>query len=261
MNTELHLSNLGVTMAQCRSFIAANMDKPANIFNAAKQHNIDSQMLAEIVADQFPGVKAEQVEAFFSSHGLNGKDLNAAILNPTAVVQSWKGDSPIKTLFAMNNNKGILATEFLRFDVLSKVDMNKYMNTFSPQHLPGSADGVLSVADLGFSQIGDIAATWQNIESLYYGTMINLLRNITFSETVQINDFGLKHQTALAQQDPKILSELQTLMLDVLLDPPTVFDRSALTDFEISQSIKSGLVTAVQLVGIEPNQNLFNVFE
>jgi hypothetical protein len=261
MNTSQHLSNLGVTMEQCRSFIAANLDKPANIFNVAKQYNIDSQMLAEIVQDQFPGVNAAQVEAFFSQHGLNGKDLNAATLNPTPIVQSWQGDSPINALFALNNNVGVLSNEAMRTAVVSKVGIVKYMNTFSTQYIPGSADGVLSAADLGFSQIGDIKATWQNIESLYYGTMIKMLRNMTYSEVSELNTFVIKNQSAMLTEDPEVLRQFEKLMIDMFTDPPTAVDRSALSDFDIAQGVQSGLVAAVPLVGVDPNQNLFNVFE
>lgn len=258
MNTSQHLSNLGVTMEQCRSFISANLDKPANIFNVAKQYNIDSQMLADIVQDQFPGVNAAQVEAFFSQHGLNGKDLNAANLNPTPIVQSWQGDSPINTLFALNHNVGVLSNEAMRAAVVNKVGLEQYMNTFSIQYIPGSADGVLSTADLGFSQIGDMAATWQNIESLYYGTMIKMLRNVTYGEAAELNTFFIKNQSALMTEDPEVLRQFQTLMLDIFIDPPTALDRTFMTDLEIAQSVQSGLAAAVPLVGVEPNQNLFN---
>ncbi len=257
MNTSQHLNTLGVTMEQCRSFIAANLDKPANIFNVAKQYNIDSQMLADIVQDQFPGANAGQVEAFFSQHGLNGKDLNAAKLNPTPIVESWQADSPIKSLFTLNNNVGVLSNEAMRSAVVNKVGLKRYMNAFSTHYIPGSADGVLSAADLGFSQIGDIAATWQNIESLYYGTMIKMLRNMTFSEISELNTFVIKNQSALMTEDPEVLRQFQTLMVDIFIDPPTAFDRAALSNFDIALSIQSGLEIAVPLVGNEPNQNLF----
>ena len=257
MNTTQHLSSLGLSMAQCRSYIAANLDKPVTLYYAAKQHKIDSQMLADIVQDQFPGVNATQVEAFFSQHGLNGKDLNAATLNPTPIVQSWQGDSPIKSLFTLNKNVGILSNESMRAAVLKKVDLEQYKNTFSTLHIPGAADGVLSTADLGFSQIGSIAATWQNIESLYYGTMIKMLRNITISEVPELNNFAMNNLSAWMAEDPEVVSQFKALMLDLYIDPPTVFDRSAMSDFEIEQSVQSGLATAVPLVGVEPNQNLF----
>jgi hypothetical protein len=258
MTTSQHLKSLGVTMEQCRSFISANMDQPIQIYNAAKQYKIDSQMLAEIVQEQFPGVNAAQVEAFFNQHGLKGNDLNAANLKPTPVVQSWQGDSPIKSLFTLNNNVGILSNESMRAAVVNKVGLEKYMNTFSPQYIPGADDGVLSVADLGFPQIGNIKATWQNIESLYYGTMIKMLRNVTYGEAAELNTFAVKNQSALMTEDPEVLRQFEKLMLDIFIDPPTVFDRSALSDFDISQSVQSGLAAAVPLVGVEPNQNLFS---
>jgi len=258
MNTTQHLSSLGLSMAQCRSYIAANLDKPVTLYYAAKQHKIDSQMLAEIVQDQFPGVNATQVEAFFSSYGLRGQDLNAAKLNPAPVVKSWQGDSKVKSLFSFNDNTGVLSTESMRDTVVAKVGLDKYIQTFNPKNIPGAADGVLSVADLGFSQLGDIAATWQNIESLFYGTVSKMSHSLSRSETQELYDFTQKNSFWIQVKNPVVMAQFEKLMLDAFLDPATEQDPAVLSDAQIADAISNALIAQVSLVGIDTSQNLFN---
>lgn len=258
MNTTQSLARIGLTVEQARTYIMANLDKPVTLYYAAKQYKIDSQMLADIVQDRFPGVNATQVEAFFSSYGLRGKDLNAATLNPAPVVKSWQGDSKFKSLFSFNDNTGALSTESMRDTVVAKVGWDKYIQTFSPKNIPGAADGVLSVADLGFSQLGDIAATWQNMESLLYGTISKLGHSLSRNEAQEIYDFTQNFDLGLQIKNPWVMAQFEKLMLDALLDPATEQDPPVLSDEEIADAISNALIAQVSLVGIDTSQNLFN---
>ena len=263
MNTTQSLARIGLTVEQARTYIMANLDKPVTLYYAAKQYKIDSQMLADIVQDRFPGVSATQVEAFFSSYGLRGKDLNAATLNPAPVVKSWQGDSKFKSLFSFNDNTGVLSTESMRDTVVAKVGWDKYIQTFSPKNIPGAADGVLSVADLGFSQLGDFAATWQNMESLLYGTISQVGHSLSRNEAQEIYDFTQKNSFWIQIKNPGVMAQFEKLMLDALLDPATEQDPAVLSDDQIADAITNALISQVSLVGIDTSQNLFsniNVF-
>ena len=65
MTTRTKLANLGVSLIQAHDFVMANLNSPATIYQAARQHDINSQMLADIVSIDFPGLSASDVEAFF----------------------------------------------------------------------------------------------------------------------------------------------------------------------------------------------------
>lgn len=257
MNTTQHLNSLGISMTQARAFVLSNLGNPAAIYNAAKQHKIDSQMLAEIVDPIYPKITAEQIEDFFTGKGLNGKGLNTAVLNPAAPVKSWQGGSPIADLMTFNDNSGNLSNESLRNAVVAKVGEDKYLSAFNPRIVPGSADGMLSTADLGFSQLGDIEATWQNMESLYYGSMIKTLRAISVSEYLEWQAFQLKNSAKLSIQDPATVSAMNSLMLSFMLDPATTNDPSILNDTDLSMAVQEGLVHMIHLIGINPDQSLF----
>jgi hypothetical protein len=66
-STADHLASLGVTVHEARAFIAAHLDNPHKIANAADQHGITDEMLAQIVGGEITGL---EVAAFFSAHGM-----------------------------------------------------------------------------------------------------------------------------------------------------------------------------------------------
>lgn len=136
MNTNQYLNSLGVTMTQARSSIADNLDKPAAIFNAAKQYKIDSQMLAEIVSPLFPGTKAQDVEKFFEVNGLKGYTLNPLDIDSNTSTLLRQGAIELAPLYSFNNNTGNLSTESLRNAVIATTTA---LCSFKPRHDQASA--------------------------------------------------------------------------------------------------------------------------
>jgi hypothetical protein len=260
MDASQHLKTYGLTLEQARNFIDQNMKSPAYIYNVARAFKIDSQMLAEIVAPTFPGIGAAQVEDFFTGKGLNGKDLNASVLNPVAPVKSWQGGSPIASHMTFNDNTDTLSTESLREAVIAKVGETKYLKAFNPSALPGSADGVLSTSDLGFSHLGDIEATWQNIESLYYGTVIHLLRGVSISEFDEVLAFQKKNSFWLSINDPSTKTQFNKLMQGFMLDPVTADDPCIFNTNTLATAVTEGLAEIIRIVGVNlnPNTSLFS---
>lgn len=258
MDTSQHLKSLGITIDQARIFVKNNLHNPAAIYDAAKQHKIDSRMLAEIVTPLYPQITSTQVEDFFTGQGLHGKGLNVAVLNPVVTTKSWQGGSPIGPLMTFNDNTGILSTESLREKVVAKVGEVKYNKTFNPSLLPGAGDGVLSTSDLGFSQLGDIEATWQNLESLYYGTMIKMLRAFSVSEYDEYVAFQKNNWFMLNIKDPATVAKMQELMKGFILDPVTEDDPCIFNDATLATSVTSALVDIVRLIGVNPDQSLFS---
>lgn len=98
MSAQTHLASLGVTMAQAKEFILANVSTPVNIYNVAKQFGVTNDMLAEI----YGGVTAADVKAFFVAHGFN-----AALLDGTGSIPTIS--TSMSGLTAKLSSMGLLA--------------------------------------------------------------------------------------------------------------------------------------------------------
>lgn len=257
MNATQYLAQFGVTVEQARSFIMANMATPINIYNAALQYKIDSKMLAEIVAPNFPGVTSTGVENFFNSVGLKGKELDPIeiVSNDGAVL--WQGLNELSPLYTFNNNTGALSTASLRSSVSNLIGTAKYNRIFDVKLLPGAADGVLSTTDLGFSHLGDIQATTANYESLFYGTLINASRNISKSERLTLIAFVDDNAAAIDAEDRSLMPQIQSLVSQIVGDPVSADDPAYLTDAHIAVGLKEMLMDAASLVGTVSQENMF----
>ena len=258
MNTSDYLAQLGVSLDQARSFVMANLDKPANIYNAAKQFKIDSQMLADIVAPSVPGISAAQVEAFFNAKGLDGARLNASEMHTTTSNLLDNGMQALSHLFNFNQHTGILSTQSLRDAIVAKVGMTAYTKAFSPANLPGGADGVLSTTDLGFTHLGDIQATWQNVESLYFGTVTNMLTAISQSEVDELTAFVRANVASLNQEDPQVISQLEQLVVNAYASPVTANEAPFFNNAQIAETLTSTVVQIIKLMGSHGNENMFD---
>ncbi len=258
INTRDHLSALGISMDQARSFVMANLGSPATIYNVAKQFKIDSQMLADIVAPSVPGVNAAQVEAFFNAKGLDGKSLNASEIHTTTSNLLDNGMQALSHLFNFNQNTGILSTQSLRDAIVAKVGMTAYTKAFSPANLPGGADGVLSTTDLGFTHLGDIQATWQNVESLYFGTVTNTLTAISQSEMEELIAFVRANEPSLDLENPEVMSQLVQLIVNAYASPVTANEAPFFNNAQIAETLTSTVVQIIKLMGSHGNENLFD---
>lgn len=84
MSTSEHLAQLGVTLAEARDFILQNVQQPSVIYNISVQNQITAQMLAEI----YGGVTADDVVAFFNASGLDGDALTDSDTDNTDELES-----------------------------------------------------------------------------------------------------------------------------------------------------------------------------
>lgn len=88
------------------------------------------------------------------------------------------------------------------------------------------ADGVYDADELGISRLGDIAATDENIESIFYGTLINMFSRFdqmelnqikAFPESGNLNDFRVLLSVALNDAPPTFAWTDEEL-LDLVID-------------------------------------------
>jgi hypothetical protein len=256
MNTTQYLAQFGITIEQARSFIMANMATPINIYNAALQYKIDSKMLAEIVAPQFPGLTHVGVEQFFDGLGLKGETLNPLAIDFNPNVLLWMEQEALAPLYSFNNNTGILSTESLRSAITAKIGTDKYNSVFDVKFLPGSADGVLSTTDLGFTHLGDIQATMANYESLYYGTLINATRHLSVRELWSLLDYVDANRVALEAEDRDVVAPTIAFLTDAYKDPVDDSDPAYFNDDQIAAELTAQVMDEVLYLGVPQHDSL-----
>lgn len=252
MTTSEYLANLGVTMQQAKDYIMANLGSPATIFNTCAQFGVTNQMLADI----YGGVTADQVESFFDSQGLDGSLLNGTDpdtdpdTDTTATIPEQFQDL-INLVTTDDYTTAPLSIQYLREHVLNEgVTTDEYWNLFDPDSYPGSSDGTLSAADLGFdtsnSDWANLPATKETVESLYYGTAIKALKALDMSEILEIQDFMTSHIAQLEAQDATTMDQFYTLLVDAYEDQAT---SPLFTDQMISDALIQGTALEAKIIG------------
>lgn len=248
------LNQYGLTVQQASDWIRENVGNSQLVYNTALEFGVDSSMLAEIVSSWVPGANADLVENFFTSQGLNGSALNSAVLNAGAGGDDFGGGeilpedlAALASLITLNTYGGQLSTEALRAGVLNEVSNGSYYyQLFNPANYEGADDGTFTADELGIPGLGNLAATTENLESLYYGTLIKVFKAIDMEEISQIADFAQANASALEAGSPAVLDQYVDLMLSVLEDPAVT---PMFPDDQLAQTIIFSTVAVAELVG------------
>jgi outer membrane protein assembly factor BamB len=135
-NTSSHLASLGVTLQQAREFVLHNLGNPKLIFDVAMSNKISSSMLAEIVANDVPGITGSLVEAFFSQAGLPGNSLREFAASDKSVTDYvFLSDLVQGNIYLYNpltgDNKIIYSFNRQITDIAVDGDGNIYISEFS----------------------------------------------------------------------------------------------------------------------------------
>jgi hypothetical protein len=103
---------------------------------------------------------------------------------------------------------------------------------------------VFTPAELGTATLGPfLPATTTTLESLFYGTIINLAHSIDRQEAGQLMDFIRTNEAALERDDPVAVGQAIDLLQGVLADTAVP---SFLSDAQLAQT---AVDSAVALVG------------
>lgn len=204
MLAEKYLTDLGITVEQANNFINENIRDPQKIFNTASENGVTTRMLSEI-----SGYSRNNVQKYFA-------DVNpdwSKFLDKSKLVNSDL-DS-LEDIVAFNTREGILSNASLHAIVKPKIDNLDYasydetfVSSFPDLQLK---DGLYTSGELGVEHIDNIEATSENIESLFYGTLINIFSTLDESEFDQIITFP----------DNGNREDFQALLLAALKEPPT----------------------------------------
>jgi hypothetical protein len=264
-----HLAKYGVSVAQAREFIVANLNSPTVIYNTAKQYGVTNQMLAEI----YGGVTANDVRSFFNQLGFAAADLDgaSATVAPTSATAATPAPAPttstttdnahsnmLRKIVSFNEETGILSTESIRQMVLSSgVSSEMYYRSFDLKKVIGGADG-LNAEELGYiSHLGSLT-TAQEYESLRIGTWVNMLQSIDKTEMAEVENFFLNNIAAFENEDPEVLSQAKNILVSVLEDEAQSYD-AFLTDEEIAYAVADEIRTfALEYSGIPNNSYQIN---
>ncbi len=121
----------------------------------------------------------------------------------------------LESLINFNNNIEVLSTASLREKVQILIEDPDYFPSYAPFFDPGypfqSSDGIYDEEELGIEHLGNIEVANENIESLFYGALLNTFSRLDKDELDQINQFiGDKNS-----------AEYQTLLFNALSTTPT----------------------------------------
>ncbi|MHB1121995.1 MAG: hypothetical protein ACYC0T_04635 [Ramlibacter sp.] len=241
--TSSYLANFNVTIEQARDFVFAHLDEPTTIFTTARQYGITNEMLGEIA-----GYSADEVRGFFGSFSINAGELDPEPLFPSDMLQ-------FSSLIALNTaTTGALSTASLREQVIAQTGESAYNAAFDPNQFFGGLDGVFTASDLGITELGDLAATAETLESLFYGSIVHLASTVDTQELAEIGNFVQANAAGLANGDPAVMTALLTLVQGVVEDLAT---QPAFSEPMISEV---AVASAVALVGFasQHDQSLFD---
>ncbi|MCB1934661.1 MAG: hypothetical protein KDF59_01845 [Nitrosomonas sp.] len=188
MSAETHLAKFSVTVQQASSFIFSHTDQPEIIFNKAAEFAVTTEMLSEIT-----GFSTELIGDYFSTRGFDTSELDQTSI----LINADLGD--FNSLVSFNEREGLLSNESLRGVVQealqqSSIDTTAYDAVFGPQFAFQDDDDIYDAEELGVTGLGDVPATNESIESLFYGSLINQFSALDQFEVSQIIPFPVSER-------------------------------------------------------------------
>lgn len=194
------LAHYQITVEQALEFISANIKQPDVIFDTAEEFGITTQHLSDIT-----GYSTDIISYFFNSVELDTAELddirllfNSELSNGASLVQ-------------FNTRSDELSTASLASLVKSSVELVDYSDFLEPIFSYQKDDGLYTPDELGISHLGNgVPATEESIESLVYGTLINVYTALDDSELTELK--GFSHNAAN-------VNDYRALLTDALSDP------------------------------------------
>jgi|CXWL01.1.fsa_nt_gi hypothetical protein len=202
-------------------FIMANINNPTVIFNTASDYGITNQHLSHIT-----GYSTDTIRNYFESFNLDSEWLDEVKI----LFNSELGN--LSYLVNFNNRTGSLSTSSLREQVKASLDDSAdYDFFFESVYDYQEADGLYTPDETGISHLGNIQATHENLESIFYGTLINILNALDIEELKEISEFP---EPPLGNLDDFIV-----LVSEALSDTPaTPYPDSFLQTNTVSDAVK-----------------------
>lgn len=223
ISAEAHLAKFDVTVQQAIDFISANLDKPEVIYFAAFENGVTNAMLSEMTQHS-----TKVISDYFISAGLEPEKLDYTSM----LVNFDLGE--LETLVDFNDNVGILSNISLRDAVRPLVNTTQIYDLSFESVFPHIQlnDGIFDADELGVGHLTDVAATSENLESLFYGSLINIFGALDEAELKQIKEFP----------DDGNSEEFQMLLIEALSDKP---DTVNWTDEQLVELVSSEAISVI----------------
>lgn len=200
---EPYLNSFGITIQQAIDFIDSNIDNPDIIYKTARDYGVTTAMLSEI-----KNVPKDVVNEYFKSVDKQGLFIDGMSI----LVNSDLGD--LESLVSFNNRTDSLSNASLREETLNKLDIKSDYDPFFTLKRDLHNDGVYDAEELGAGVLGkNVPATGESLESIFYGSLINIFSTLDKSEWNQITELRNSNNN-----NPK---ELQTLLFTALSESPS----------------------------------------
>lgn len=185
MSVEKHLNKLEITVEQANNFISANINDPEKLFVAASDNAVTTDMLREIT-----NYSTDAIREYFAAAGFDSNDLDQ-----THTLVNFDSGSLESLLDYDKNTEGILSINSFRAKVeplTRHPDYDSYYNEifFEKTYAFQVKDGVYDPEESGIKHLGNIPATDENLESIFYGSLINIFSRIEEHELTQITNFS-----------------------------------------------------------------------
>lgn len=247
------VQKFNLTTAQVGEWLHANYySNPANVQEIAKLAGLDSIMLSELLSPHISGITPDAINQYLQQQI---PPTPSPIPHPTRPVMSDDAAAQIAALVGPNQNHGILSTDYLRSQILQQgIGQEQYNRLYDPSQYIGHEDGVFTPQELGFDHLGNLSATSQTLESLFYGTLINTLRAIDHREAAQLDRFVEKNYNQLIP-GTDTFEEFIAMTLNMFSTPAT---QPFLNDHDISESIVESASMVIDLMGLHGDMALMD---
>jgi len=205
------------TVDQALQFIEANINQPQTIFNIANESGITIQHLTDIT-----GYSANIINNYFSSAGLNPTKIDEVKLLFNSSLMD------LESLVSFNSHSGVLSNVELgdRVKAIANPFEYRYFFESSSRHGYEQIDGVLTPDELGVSHLSNVPATTDSMESIIYGSLINLYSQLDEIELRELKEFSI---------DENNKDQYRSILIESLKDSANYRD-NVLADLVVSET-------------------------
>ncbi len=202
ISAESYLNSFGISVQQAQEFIDLNIEHPEIIYSTALEYGVTTAMLSEI-----KGIPKDVINEYFESVDKEGQLIDGMSI----LVNSDLGT--LEPLVNFNSNAGNLSNASLREATLNKLELKTDYDPFFSETMKRDLhkDGIYDAEELGVGLLGNIPATGENLESIFYGSLINMFSALDKSEWNQITEL----------QNSGSPEELHALLFTALSEPPS----------------------------------------
>lgn len=176
---ESHLAQYGVTMSVARNYLMENLDNLFAIHDTCSTYGVTNDMLAEILAGDFPGLTGTIVADYFASNGIDSNNLGGSQRSIDVVVKKPVIDVVNDGQYSGQYNGDLSGTFSFTVD-----DTDVSGSWYNPQYNEtGILEGIVD------NETGDIQLSSRDTDG-YPISMVGVISNDNLSGTWDIPTIG-----------------------------------------------------------------------